>query len=318
MSILVVSANETPEQVQTALNPKSEVKEAATVEESTVENESSESATEENPEDNSELQAKANDGEADGEESESESDETEQKEDQPKKSKFKRRVDGLKKALTDKEREIEYWKQEALKGKDAEPQVKAAKTEVVSEGKPTPDLFETHAEFIEALTDWKTDQKFAQEKAKQSQASLKTEIETKKQRVGQEVRDLAAKNEQFAELLEDVGEIPMSITVESLLLDADKPADLWFELAKDKDAYEKLNRMSALQAAKEIGKIEARLTSSVKKETPKEPQTTKAPAPISPVTKSAANVKKSIHDEDLSQADYERMRAAEIKRKKSA
>jgi hypothetical protein len=55
-----------------------------------------------------------------------------------------------------------------------------------------------------------------------------------------------------------------------------------YELAKNPEEFERINKLGALTAAREIGKIEAKLPDlSSDKETKK--ITTKAPAPLKPV-----------------------------------
>src|SRR6476646_62944 len=101
MSIKIESTSDTPEQVAEALGQKASDKKAAPVE--TPSEKESESAVDQNPDD---VEATAND-ETEGDE-ESTEDESEGK--TKKRSGFKRRIDKLNRKLTDREKEVEYWK----------------------------------------------------------------------------------------------------------------------------------------------------------------------------------------------------------------
>jgi len=69
-----------------------------------------------------------------------------------------KRISKLTKKLADQGAEVEYWKQQALAHK-------APQEQVVQDGKPILDNFETVADFTEALTDWKLEQKAMKELA---------------------------------------------------------------------------------------------------------------------------------------------------------
>lgn len=73
-----------------------------------------------------------------------------------------------------------------------------------------------------------------------------------------------------------------SPTVEGLILDSDKSAHLLYHLAKNPDRLDRLNQMSERDAAREIGRIESRLS------LPNPKQQTQAPKPVKAVKGGAA------------------------------
>jgi hypothetical protein len=288
--------------------PVAEVKASA---ESADESGASEKETDQ--EETEELKAKAGDEDKD---SDDQSDD-DKSEDKPKKSGkgFKKKIDKLVKQRAEAQRETEYWKSEALKhaqGKEQTPKQEALAPKA-TEGKPVAENYDSHAEFIEALTDWKTDQKLELRDRKAKESEIKTEVESKHKRVADEVRTRSEENQEFADLMEENGDVPLSVTVEAVILDSDEPAELMHELLKDRKELQRICSLSAIQAAKELGKIEARLAKDeTSKETPK--KTTKAPPPISPLgAKSSGVGRKSIYDADkMSQREYEEMRRAQM------
>lgn len=90
------------------------------------------------------------------------------------------------------------------------------------------------------------------------------------------VSDFRQKVADFDETLKSAANLRTSPTVESLILDSDKSAHLVYHLAKNPDRLNQLNRMSEREAAREIGRIEARLS------LPQPKTQTQAPKPVSP------------------------------------
>lgn len=237
-----------------------------------------------------------------------------------KKSGTQRRIEKLVKQRTQAEQEREYWRQEALKHS-------APKNEQVPEtvppqtsptDKPVPDSFETHQEYIEALTDWKMEQRDKQREIKAAQDQAKTEYQKRVESHSERVKAFTKTHEDFDELMSEVDDVPLSITVQEVILASENGPDLMYELAKDRKEFERICKLPAIDAARALGRLEARIAKS--SEEPKQvtkPKTTKAPPPPKPITASSASGKKSVYDDDLSQAEYERIRAEQERRRAS-
>ncbi|MGE3681958.1 MAG: hypothetical protein AB7G93_09545 [Bdellovibrionales bacterium] len=252
---------------------------------------------------------------ADGEAEESdadEADETEAKEERPKKKGgVQKRIDKLTRRLSEREQEIEYWKREALKKKEAEgaPQKPEPQLRADPNSKPKADEFETHEEYVEALADWKVEQRLKAHEEKAKETQVKTEFQRQVDEHQKRVEAFKAKHEDFDERLEEVNDIPLSIAVQEVILASDRGPELMYELARDPEEFARICKLSPLAAARELGKVEARLEKSTESKK-REVKTTKAPPPPSPISgKSQKAVKKSIYDPSLSQAEYERLRA---------
>jgi len=228
------------------------------------------------------------------------------------------RINELVRKRHEAEREAAYWRgvaQAASNKSTVETPAPAA-----APAKPTADQFKTYDEYVEALTDWKSDR--AVEKAL---ATVNTKIEEKStqqtaaQQEADRTKNWQARQEATKAVLKDydevVGEseIPIAPHVGDLLLDSDHGPALAYKLAKDPELAEKLNRMSEKQAAKEIGKMEAAFdiaagSSNSQTQTTAapaaQPNVSKAPTPPRPVTQGRATSK------DLSQMSMDEYVAA--------
>lgn len=275
MEVIVTSTTDTPEQVQAASglktekveakqSPAPEIKQVETPDASgALENEDSHDA------DESETHESEN------------ADESEEKEERPKKKNgFKKRIDKLNKRVTEKQSEIEYWRSEALKNqKPITPEKSQPKLE--QSGKPLSAQFDSHEEYIEALTDWKVEQKEVQREAKKKETEIKTSVESQRQKYFERAKEFAKTQSDYQEVVADVDDIPMSLAVQQLLLESDNGPELAYQLAQDRDEYKRICSLSPMAAAREVGKLEAKLSSA--EPSKQEPRTTKAPKPISRV-----------------------------------
>lgn len=251
------------------------------------------------------------------EESESEANDKEVAQEPKKKGGFQKRIDKLTKRVSERERELEYWKQEAMKkatgaSQETKESVQAPRYDYSSE-KPSLDSFETHAEYIEALTDWKLEQRDRDQQLKQRQSEIQTSQQQKADAYKAKIQEFRKTCSDFDEVVEEVAEIPLSLALEELLLDSPIGAQLSYELAKNKEELLRLNSLSPMAAAREIGKLEHRLNTSESK--PVERKLTKAPAPLATVGKGSASIAKAINDPTLSFAEYEKLRLQQLKSK---
>lgn len=270
-------------------------------------NESSESDTEEKEADKEEKD--------DARETEDDSESNESDKEKPKKKGgFQRRIDKLNARNTAAQQEIEYWKQQALKGAGEPKKEPVDSKPEVAEGKPNPDKYDTHAEWAEALADWKVEQKLKERDQQLEKSKLKTEQETVLKAHTDRVKSFVAKTTDFEDVLTEVDHIPVSPTVQQIIVTSENGPELMYELAKNPKEYERICSLPPLAAARELGKIESKLSSQSKDtKKPETKKTTKAPEPISPVGSKGGVVEKSIDDPNLTQAEYEKLRAKQMK-----
>lgn len=244
--------------------------------------------------------------------------ESEQKEKPKKKNGFKKRIDKLTGKLTAKEQEVEYWRAKAMNGSQA-PENKVVSKEVVSEGKPKKEDFESVEEYYEALTDWKVDQKANAWEAKQRESQVKTQHQSKMQVHQAKMAEFAKSHKDFDQSLKDHmeehGNFVVAPSMESLILESEVGPEIVYEFVKNREELDRLNNLPPLAAARELGKIEARLSKKTSGSEPKEEKKPK-PAPLKPLgANTSGSGKKSIYDPDISQKEYDRLRAEQLKKR---
>lgn len=166
--------------------------------------------------------------------------------------------------------EKEYWKQQALSNSKPE----APKAAPVAEGKPRLDDFETHEAWVEAVTDWKVEQKMADREAK-------SEAARRQQTWEQKAESARAKFEDFDDALESAA-MP-SRPVAEVLSESPIGAELAYHLATNPKEYARINALGPIAAARELGLIEARLDQKSKPAAKAPAPVTKAPKPPTPV-----------------------------------
>lgn len=221
---------------------------------------------------------------------------------------FKRRIDKLNSRLSAVEQEREYWREQAL-GKKQTPEPTKPQPK---DGRPNSDNFERHEDYIEALAEWKTEAKLAERDKVAKEEKLKQEYQKSLDDHLARVKKFTKTHNDFEDVISDVDDIPMSLAVRDIILDSDNGPELMYELAKDREEFERICSLPAFTAARELGKFEVRLQKSAESKG-KLKTKTKAPPPITPVkSKSTGLSNKSIYDKDLSQREYEKLREKQL------
>lgn len=264
---------------------------------------------------NEESEEESKDDESEESEDVEEKDDKKEEVKPKKKGGFQKRIDRFKKQLTAKEQELEYWKNQAMVKKEEKPQVQE-ESKADDLQKPKAEAFETNAEYLEALADWKADQKLKAFEEKQSKERMKSDYQKQQLTVAEKYqereKEFAKTVEDYEDVLEEVSDFKPSIGLQECLLTSELGPQLAYNLAKNREELERINALSPLAQAREIGKLEAKLAKP-EKEIKKQ---TKAPPPINPIgSKSSASVKKDINDPNLSQAEYEALRRKQMAKK---
>jgi hypothetical protein len=281
------------------------------------ENKSEPEATASEQNESTESDPEETDAKGEEKSDESESNDEEQSDDNKekptkKKGGFQRRIDKLNARNSAAQQEIEYWKQQALRGAGESKTETKVETKQTSEGKPNPETFETHAEYVEALTDWKIDQKNKEAAQKMEKSKFESEQEKLVKSYTEKAKSFFEKTADFADVLAEVDDIPLSPTLQDIILSSENGPELAYELAKNREEFARVCKLSPLAAAREMGKLEARLASKQSAGTTEIKKTTKAPAPIKPVGSKGGTIEKDINDPNLSQKEYEALRAKQL------
>lgn len=174
------------------------------------------------------------------------------------------RIDELTRARREAEREAAYWRQVATQGQ-AQPSAQAAPQ------KPTPDQFDDYGAYVEALTDWKAEQAVAK----------RMELDSTRKVAETRAQTFAERQAQARTTMPDYDEVvggsntPIADHVGEAMLESELGPQLAYHFAKNPDVLMRLNGMSPVAAAREMGRLEATLG-------------TKAAAPAAPSKKLSA------------------------------
>lgn len=203
--------------------------------------------------------------------------------------KFEKRVSKLTSRLKEAEEELARLRS----GKPTETDQRGEKAnEPDPNEKPKIEDFDTYEEYVDALTDWKVDQKLTHRDA---QNAGKSEHDKFVNRVTEGKKRFA----DFDEVVTD--DVKISKAAAEAIKESEDPAGLLYYLGENDDVAERLLTLSPARQAAEIGKIEAKLANEGKK--PKQDDTpsnkvTNAPDPITPPKGGAGKTIKSIDDMD--------------------
>lgn len=225
-----------------------------------------------------------------------------------------KRIDELTKARYDAERERDHWREMAMRGSQTQPDSKPQPAPAVAKPDAEPTLescdFDT-AEFQKKWYDWRRGQERAEEQAKKAQEEKQQKYRTFAER---EAAFIAA-NPDYEQVAK-APHVPITPEVAELVLDADDPPAVAYYLGKNIEEATAIAQMTPVNAARAIGRIEAKLSAPTAASDPqRQPQpksVTKAPPPVTTLT-GAASVRKSY--DDMTQEEYEQARREERRAK---
>lgn len=229
----------------------------------------------------------------------------------PRKKGVEKRIDKLVKERTQAREEaiqlkarLEVLERQIIgKPSDKDVEVKAP-----TDGKPRPEDFSDHEKYLDARDEWNRGQWKAEESQKELKDRSNKKIETYKERA----KEFAKTHPDWEEITSEVSDIQLSPTVYTELVESENGPELYYELSKDPEEFKRICRLSPNAAAREIGKFEANLSPKESSENKETKRITKAPKPLSPVGSKSSSTK-SIYDRDLSQHEFEKLRAEQIK-----
>jgi hypothetical protein len=216
----------------------------------------------------------------------------------PKKG-FEKRIS---KVVSERDRarqELEYWKDQALK--TAQGQTTAPQQQVGQyQGKPVRDMYENDDQYLEALSDFKIEQRLNERDLQRQQATLVENYNTR-------AKEFAKERPDFFDIIDDASDLIIAPETAYIIQKSEVGPKLALHLAENPDVADKLNRLDATTRVYELGKLEMTLTSPVKKGEVKRVST--APAPITSPKGSAPGPAKDLYDPTLSTAEWIALRS---------
>jgi hypothetical protein len=179
----------------------------------------------------------------------------------------------------------------ALEKQPAPQQAQAADQE------PQPSQFNDAFEYARALALYSTEQALEQRDRQEAEAKVAQERQKVIQTWASKVQQAKASLPDFDDIVAS-SDVVIQDDIRDAILESDVGPQILYHLAENEDVAKKIAGLSAKQALREIGKLEARFEV---KETPPEPKTiarSKAPAPIQPLRGSSpADVPMSTNGE---------------------
>lgn len=179
---------------------------------------------------------------------------------------IQRKIDKLTRRTKTAEEEAAYWRgqAEALKsqqGGKTEQKADTAdlETEFVKQNpRPQADQFESNAQFVEALTDWK----LGLRDFKQEQTTKRTQETANQQQFSEKLESQRTRGEEKYEDFEDlVSAVDDKFTPAMVraLVESDKGEDIAYYLASNPAELQRIGKLNPYLQAKEVGRIEAGL-----------------------------------------------------------
>ena len=221
-------------------------------------------------------------------------------------------------ALEEKRKKAEqdaiYWrrqKAEARKDYFKQPETPPAQAQTAEQTnlkRPAQEDFDDYNDYVDALTDYKTDVKLEQWRREEAAKAQDATVQERDAKLQQGINKGYEKYDDFEDVAMDPA-VPITPMVTEILAESDNPADIAYYLGKNRPEAVKISRMTPIAAAREIAKIEAKLSA----EPPPGPtpikKTTAAPPPINPVGSSSGAPGKDPND--MSQNEFEEWRNAQ-------
>ena len=231
---------------------------------------------------------------------------------------FKKKVGRLTAQISAMGAELEQLRAQSLKGQSAVEKQPTPDKAAVDPTKPVKEKFESHDDYIEALTDWKFEKRMVKEKAEAQQAAQRAEAGKQVDTYVSRLKAFKETAKDFDEVMDEISDVKAQISIQQHLLEHENGPELVYALGKDRKEFERINSLPAVKALVELGKFEAKQEIGKKPAASAETKTTtKAPKPITPLGGGASGETGTDgYREDFTQAQYEKWR--EKQERKSA
>lgn len=148
------------------------------------------------------------------------------------------------------------------------------------EQEPQPHQFQDAFEYAKALTDYRVEQRLAQEKAAEAQARAQAEQQKVINSWLQRVEAAKAELPDFDAMLASASNVPVPDHIRDAMLTSEVGPKLLYHFAENPDVIKRLSELQPIRALAELGKLEARFEAK-----PEKPPVakSKAPDPIQPI-----------------------------------
>jgi hypothetical protein len=229
----------------------------------------------------------------------------------PVQDKIQRRIDTLTREKYDKAREADYWKNLAMERQKPEPKQEPEKVN------KAPTLAENEydeAKYQAALIEWTRAEARAaaleEVKSERAKEQEQARVKSFKQR---EAEFISATPDYQEKVYSSANTFFTNDVVRLMAESSDGPAVAYY-LANNRELGEQISSLPLTAAAREIGKIEARLE---KAKEVRPPVVSKAPAPPPKVDAVEPDIKKGLDDPNLSDKEFAAIRRRQIAQRRN-
>lgn len=196
-----------------------------------------------------------------------------------KKRTVKDRINELTANWRNTERDRDEWRRLAQQLMESQGKPKEEAPEP-PQPKPSEDQYTDYSQYLEALADWKADQKI---KAHLSEVESQRQQEAQQRTQQEKVQGFQAKAAEFAKehpdyhVVAENPNVPISQPMFDAIVESDMGPQIAYHLGQHPEEASRISSMSDYGAARELGKLEAQLS------IPPKPKTSQAPDPVEPV-----------------------------------
>ena len=191
---------------------------------------------------------------------------------------------GLKKRfrkLTGKIRDLEAQLVQRTAAPEAKPAVATPPAPTKdANGKPVLASYETYEDYVEALAEWKIEQR----ESKRVQADAAKQHQTAWQK---KIEDAKAKLEDWDDVVNSATDVPVTPAMQQAIFEMEQGPLVVHYLASHPAEAKRISELSPLSQARELGKIEDKVSTKTEPET--KPAVSRAPRPPSTVRGSNGN-----------------------------
>lgn len=212
-----------------------------------------------------------------------------------------KRLDELTRLRYEAERRAEQERQERL---EWQRRAMGQQTQQPQTAKPTVDQYQTYEDYLEALSDWKVEQRLVSERAEAEKRQAEEANRRKTQTYIERAESARSKYEDYDHVAHGGHWSPTEEMKESIL-ESDYGPDIAYYLGSNPEEAQRISRLSSSAQHRELGKLEARLSMPAPK-----PKPTKAPEPIKPAGVKAKADKDPSEMSDSEFAEWRRKQIA--------
>lgn len=173
------------------------------------------------------------------------------------------------------------WQREHQQARPTEQPRAEPVVEQPKQGKPAPESFQTTQDYLEALTDWKAEQKVTEkldERERKQRATTAQGAEQRAIEAYEKRQDIArAKYDDFDEVATNPN-LPITDAMAFEIRGSDIGEEIHYYLGTHLDEAKRIAKLHPLTQAKELGKLEAKLAAAQ----PEPVKLSNAPDPITP------------------------------------